>query len=427
MLLTDTNDELQVNWLRAVQPGLDLEVEGEACPSGRRAAWVDARHPLLAGVAEVPAEMTHPRWASGLWQVLARCREGRPILMVAEVGDGLIVATSLSRQSGFPSLPFLQNLWLWARDSNRINAAREREEARYRALTEAKELGANRIDPPIIDGILEEGAWNRAAQTAQFVLPDNRAVADQETRALLGFDDYWLYLAFRCADSDPADLVMRAAPGDRSALEDDCVEALVDPAEPGVDPLRFVVTAGGVTYAEPGVSGWQAAVQRTPRGWSAELRVPLVALGDVEHLSGDWAVNFVRRYPRVGRTSAWAPGGDQARGRLKGVAVDPQRFPLRLNAIELVGGRLSASFTKPSYGDFRGRYLVECTSPSGKVRQTSREITVGEYDSTLVETEHRLDEPGTWTLRARVEAEGGPVWISEPLERVVPSRNALSP
>jgi hypothetical protein len=417
VLLTDTNSERQVNWLRSMEPGLDVEANGERCPSARRhAAWLDARHPLLAGTTDLPTPAMHLTSVSGHWQVLARCEQGRPILMVREPGDGLIVVTTASRASGFPDVTFLQNLWLWARDSGRIAAARDREETRYRTLTEAKALDARRIDPPVIDGIIEEDAWNRAAQTAQFVLPDNSAVAGQETRAYVGLDDCWLYLAFRCSDSDPAGIVMHAASGGQAVLDDDCVEVAIDPTGQRTNPLRFAVSACGATYAEGDV-WWQAATQTGLRGWTDEMRIPLLMLGDLKAFAPDWAVSLTRRCPRTGEVSTWAPG-DPGWGVLRKVGIDPDRFALRLNQIELRGSRLSASFTKPSYGDFRGVYIVECASPSGVTRETSRGIALGEFESALIETDHRMDEPGTWLLRARVEVDGGPVWFSEPMRHL---------
>jgi len=427
LLLTDATSEAQVSWLAAVEPGLSLDLRGEPCVSDREPlAWVDVRHPLLAGVGPLPGVSTHPTAASGLWQVLARCEHGRPVLLYREIGDGLVVVSCLGRQSGFPDGTFLQNLWLWARDDGRIKAARDREEARYQALIRPKELDAERIDPPpVIDGIVEEEAWNKAGRTEQFVRVDGTSVAEQETVAFLALDDYYVYAAFRCTDSDPRGLVTEATQRDGPVEQDDCVELLVDPTGRRETCRRFVVNAGGVLYDAAGADStwdgwWQAAVQRNPRGWSVEMRIPLLMLGDIGSFADEWAVNCGRRYPRTGEVSAWSPTlgplDTPARfGTVKGANVDPGRFPLRLNRIGLEGSTLSVSLLNPSHGDLRGRYIVECLSPSGKLKQTTREITVREYDSTLVETEHRLDEPGTWVLGARVEVDGGPVWVSDPL------------
>jgi hypothetical protein len=423
VLLTDTSTDVQVNWLRAMEPGLNIDAEGQPCVAdGRRTTWLDVRHPLLSGISNVPAARTHLSRVSGRWQVLARCPDGKPTFVCREIGDGLVVVTSVSRRDGFPDATFLQNLWLWTRDWGRINAARGREETRYRESLRPREIETKRIDPPpVIDGIIEEETWSRAAQTDAF--------GDQETRALCGIDDYWLYVAFRCADSDPVGLAANGRPEDPSVLDDDCVELLVDPTGKRETSRRFVVNAAGIAYAEasddPSWSAWwQAAVQRTPRGWTAEMRIPLVMLGDVGGFSEEWAVNFARHYPRTDDLSSWAPtpglaGEPPGFGKLRKAKIDPACFPLRLTGIELIDNRLSASFTKPSYGDFRGRFIVECLSPSAVTTQTVREITVGEYDSALVETEHRMADPGTWVLRARVEADGGPVWVSQPIRHLV--------
>jgi hypothetical protein len=153
------------------------------------------------------------------------------------------------------------------------------------------------------------------------------------------------------------------------------------------------------------------------------MRVPLVILGDVETLAGQWAINFARHDASYDEVSVWAAGetSGEAWGKLTKVAVDPNLCPIRVNRIGLTGNRLSASFAKPSYGDFHGRYVVECTSPSGVTKETARELAIGEFGSLAIETDHRMDEPGTWLLRARVEVDGGPVWVSEAMRHEVPT------
>jgi len=438
LLLTDTNYEPQVDWLPALEPGLTLEVAGEPCASdGRPAAWTDARHPLLREVRTPPAVWTHPRAVSGLWQVLAKCEDGRPILVCRELGDGAIVASCIYRQYGFPDVPFLQNLWQWARDEGRVMAAREREEADYQALRRPKTLETKAVSPPpIIDGIIEEEAWNRAAGTAPFVLVDGSGPARHATTALVGRDDYYLYVAFRCADTDPQGLVAVTQRRDGAVYHDDCVELFVDPTGRRESYRHFIVNAAGVVYDEATIDPvwdgwWQTAVQRHLRGWSAELRVPLVMLGDPATFAEEWALNFARHYPRTGELSAWSPtygpfGSPENFGTLTRAKVDTNRFPLRIGNCGLEGRRLSLALTKPSYGDFGGRYIVECTSPAGTRTETAREVRVQGYGSTLIETEHQMEAEGWWALRARIEEGGGPVWVSEPLLREVGPRLVIA-
>jgi SAM-dependent methyltransferase len=430
LLLTDTNYEPQVGWLPALEPGLTIEVTGEQCAAdGQPAAWTEVRHPLLRGLAAPPAVWTHPQSASGLWQVLAKCGEGRPILLCRELGDGVIIASCIYRQYGFPHVPFLQNLWLWARDEPRIMAARQREEDLYQAARRPRELETRSMAAPVIDGMVEEESWNGAAATDPFLTVDGAGLARQATTAILGRDDYYLYVAFRCADSDPGALRTLTTRRDGAVYHDDCVELFVDPTGRRESYRHFIVNAAGVVYDEatidPAWDGWwQAAVQRHPRGWSAELRIPLVMLGDPLTFGDEWAVNFARHAPRTGELSAWSPtygpfGTPANFGRLTNAKLDPNRCPVRISRCALEGRRLSLALTKPSYGDFGGRFIVECVSPTGTLTETTREFTVQGYGSTLVETEHQMAAEGVWTVRARLEDGGGPVWISEPLRREV--------
>ena len=431
LLLTDVNYAPQVDWLPKLEPGLRIAVAGERCSSdGSPASWTDVRHPLLAGIERIPSVWTHPQVASGLWHVLARCAEGRPILMYRELGDGIVVASHIYRQYGFPDVTFLQNLWRWARDERRIEVARAAEEARYKALAEPKELEAKRIGPaPVIDGILADAGWNDAARTAQFIKTDNSGVAEQSTTARIGFDDYYLYVAFDCQDTDPAGIVMQATERDSAVYHDDCVELFVDPTGRRESYRHFIVSAAGVVYDEatidPSWDGWwQAAVQRHPRGWTAELRIPLVSVGDPESFTEEWPVNFNRHYPRTGELSGWSPtfgtfGAPAHFGLVKKVETDHRRFPLKPNRVDFSDGALSVSLGNHSDDAFAGQYVVESVSPSGGQRQTVRPLRIAGRGSEMVETTHLVDEPGTHTLRARVEADGGPVWISDPIRQDV--------
>jgi len=430
LLLTDMNYGSQVDWLPALEPGLRISVAGERCTTDTAPArWADLRHPLLAGVERVPCAWTHPVEVSGLWTVLARCADGRPILMVRELGDGAIVASSIYHQYGFPNLTFLQNLWRWARDPRRIAAVRDREHALAEAIAAPKKLEAKRLyQPPTIDGIVEEECWNQAARTAPFVKNDGSGPAEETTTALVGLDDYWLYAAFLCADSDPEGLVTNATARDGPVYHDDCVELFVDPTGRRGTYRHFIVNAAGVVYdeaaADPAWDGWwQAAVQRSVRGWTAELRVPLVALGDPSTFAEEWATNLNRYCPRTRETSAWSPtlgpfAAPERFGALAKVNVDAKRLGLRVNGVNLDRTTLSASFGDPGERDFAGTYVVEAVSPAGKRTQTVRELRIPAGGSATVETRHAMDQPGIHTLRARVETTG-PVWIGEPIRHTV--------
>jgi hypothetical protein len=398
VILTGTPSSVDADWLRAIDRGLGIEVVADLCSSPQEdAPWQDTGHPLLAGRRRVSIGAKHPGRISGRWHVPARCRHDRPALMVHELGDGLVVVSCASSVGRFDTA-VVANAWRWARDEGRIGAAREREQAEYRAVSEPKVLDARRSDPPpVIDGIVEEDYWQRVAGTSPFLTEDGRRVADQEARAFVGLDDYWLYAAFRCANGE--------SPG-----EDERFAIRLDPSGQGSARSELIVCSDGRAEA-PDDLWWQWAVQRAGRGWSGEIRAPLVALAGAVGGPDEWALNLLRRAPGPEGISVWAPTG----GKLVGVHVDSARFPLRLNHFRLNGNRLSASFTKPSYGGFAGRYIVEARSPSGQVSLTSREMTVREFDVTAVGTVHALGEPGRWELRARVETDGGPVWISPPL------------
>ena len=74
--------------------------------------------------------------------------------------------------------------------------------------------------PPIIDGRLDDVAWQHAARVTTFhqVQPGDNLAPSQPTELLIGYDRRALYLAFRAIDTSQD---VRATLARRDAIEDD--------------------------------------------------------------------------------------------------------------------------------------------------------------------------------------------------------------
>lgn len=149
-----------------------------------------------------------------------------------------------------------------------------------------------------------------------------------------------LYVAFRARGPEPltAQLTQRDAALDR----DDAVGVMIDTFADRQTSYFFTVNVLGTqTDARIADDGrtidfnwdahWQAAAQRTPWGWTAEVSVPLIAIKYIAGEDRAWGINFARSRRRTLELSQWAgPLEHQYRvsqfGRLMGLTLSaPER------------------------------------------------------------------------------------------------------
>jgi hypothetical protein len=142
---------------------------------------------------------------------------------------------------------------------------------------------------PKLDGILNEACWRQAAVANQFILLGGAGFAQQQTRALLLWDESQLYLGFKCYEEHMERLVTRSTERDKVQWSDDCVEIFLQVA--GRDEqCHFIATAGlskwdAIERRGHGNEnvGWnpQWAIQsaRSADRWELEAAIPFAALG----------------------------------------------------------------------------------------------------------------------------------------------------
>jgi hypothetical protein len=134
-----------------------------------------------------------------------------------------------------------------------------------------------------------------------------------------------IYFAMICDEPDPAEMSFH--PDNRVryeqllAVNEDLVEIILDPglqAEGTEDLIHFLVKPNGVLIQERGVgsqpplgpvtslaTGAEVAVQRGPRAWVVEMRVPREVFGPGRN-QPFWGINFARFATQGGEASNWA-------------------------------------------------------------------------------------------------------------------------
>ena len=164
---------------------------------------------------------------------------------------------------------------------------------------------------PDIDGKLDEPQWQRAQPATGFTQrdPDDGALAVQETRVRVLFDDNAIYIGATLQDDGP--IRFRLGRRDMTLPASDWFRVSFDTFHDRRNAVRFDVNPAGVrrdavlngNYLNGGYTGqdgelawepvWEARTVRTEAGWTAELRIPL---GQLRYTPGEdeWGVQFER-------------------------------------------------------------------------------------------------------------------------------------
>ena len=204
---------------------------------------------------------------------------------------------------------------------------------------------------PKIDGDLSDACWQSASSVSDFFYTDSGAPGSEKTTARLVYDHDCIYVAFDCTDSQPEFIRAQQTKRGGNMSTDDYVTFVLDPfSEYRLTTLaRFKVNAVGtqtheVQSSETGktewIGDWDAAVKRTPGGWSAEMRIPFSIL---KYSSQDpqLSVGFIRHHAR--QDQEWwspdiGPNDDIARlFRWEGVQPPWRKEPPVLMAYSLFG------------------------------------------------------------------------------------------
>ena len=134
---------------------------------------------------------------------------------------------------------------------------------------------------PEIDGSLADDAWKSARELADFTRPLSTTRPRKAIRAMVGFDDRFLYLAFDCAEASP-DRIRPAV--DDHVWQGDCVEVWVRASGDSLGYFQFIVGPRGAreSYARgrrQDLDGWLSGAKVGADRWTAELALSWKLLG----------------------------------------------------------------------------------------------------------------------------------------------------
>jgi hypothetical protein len=177
--------------------------------------------------------------------------------------------------------------------------------------------------PPVIDGRLDEAAWNDARPVAGFLQrdPAEGHPATDDTEIRIAYDDDALYVGVRLLDRQPGAIVRQLSRRD-AAVDADAVIVYLDPHHDHVTGAQFGVSAAGVqrdalvyndNFLDPSWDAvWESAVATDAGGWAAAFPVPSCNRG-VDRRTGGRAVTRRGSAAPAGRPTGWTGVSAHAR------------------------------------------------------------------------------------------------------------------
>src|SRR3989454_8577261 len=176
---------------------------------------------------------------------------------------------------------------------------------------------ARATDPPKVDGILNDEAWNREPlPLGEWVSynPLRGGHADQRTDVRIAYDDRYIYFAFHCFDNEP-DKIRTTITRRDTAFNDDWIALSLDSAGTGQTAYHLFVNPSGIQMDALNTSAsgeqfeadllWDSSGKVTNDGYTVEIRLPLQT---IRFSGGDevrMRILFFRKISRTGVSYSW--------------------------------------------------------------------------------------------------------------------------
>ncbi len=179
-------------------------------------------------------------------------------------------------------------------------------------------LVAQRITAKVqVDGILNESVWQGepSIQNLVQVEPNSGKAPTEATRLWVAYSSHALFVAVRCEDRQPGQIVATEMRRDAELGENDHIAIVLDTYHDHRNAYFFATNPAGalvdgrVTENQEPSTEWDGIwLVRTvidDRGWTAEFEIPFKTIGFSPALH-EWGFNVSRYLARGRETSRWA-------------------------------------------------------------------------------------------------------------------------
>jgi hypothetical protein len=218
-----------------------------------------------------------------------------------------------------------------------------------------------RQGPILLDGVLDEPAWQQAQPASGFTQqdPDEGKPATQRTEVRIAYDEQALYVGARMFDTEGAPGVHTQLTRRDETSAGDYLMLVFDTFHDHAGRTIFQVNPSGVKYdagqASPSTDPswdpvWQVATRIDSLGWTAEMRIPLSQLRFPRTPDQTWGMQVWRYTERLNENTMWAfwgkqePGGPPRFGHVEGLHLASHSRSMELLPYALT----RASYVAPS-------------------------------------------------------------------------------
>jgi len=168
-------------------------------------------------------------------------------------------------------------------------------------------------NPPVIDGKLDDDAWQSSPVFSKFVTADASSPTKFATEVRSSHDRENLYLSFRCHEPNLAGLVINVNDRDGDVWLDDSVEIFLDTNLDRKTYLHLVfnpeaVASDGIGFSRAWNGLFAAKAGRETEVWTLEVAVPWATL-QMEPPTPGQRIGFevVRNRAQSGERTQWSP------------------------------------------------------------------------------------------------------------------------
>jgi hypothetical protein len=215
------------------------------------------------------------------------------------------------------------------------------------------------VQPPRIDGKLNESEWMLATTTGDFTQsrPEEGKKPQQITQVRILYTDFAIYVGAWCYDTHSDSILKQLGKRDEADLNADNFYVKLDPYNNQQDAYQFGVYASGVQMDsrfsdETFDAVWNSEVSFDEKGWYVEIEIPYSAIRFPDAEVQKWGLQFTRYLRRTREFDTWA--------YVPSIASNPQLYwghlynisnvktPLRLSIVPYLAFNFSH---EPVYND----------------------------------------------------------------------------
>ncbi|NVJ88556.1 MAG: carbohydrate binding family 9 domain-containing protein [Flavobacteriaceae bacterium] len=172
------------------------------------------------------------------------------------------------------------------------------------------------VKKPVIDGYINEEAWNVVEWSSDFTQkdPDEGKLPTYQTMFKVMYDAKYLYIALRAFDDEPDKIENRLSR--RDGFAGDRINVIIDSYHDKRTAFVFTTTAAGVKGEEFASQNggnwddswnpiWYTDAKIDDKGWTAEMKIPLTQLRFGKDKEQIWGFNVNRTIFRLQERSLW--------------------------------------------------------------------------------------------------------------------------